>query len=370
VNIYGDRTVDQELPGRLTRAFSKYPRVYFNFSGGKDSLVVAWSIERLVLDGLIDPSRVIVLFVDEEAIYPCVERVVLEWRDRFLRLGCRFEWLCLPFKHYSCFNMLFNDESFVLWERGKESVWVRPMPEFAVREHALFCPGDRYQQFLGRIMDGPKMIGLRATESRQRARAIARGVTARSRGTSEVYHLYPIYDWSTRDVWRFLLEHHVDIPDAYMNMWKAGVSQNHLRISQFFSIDTAPSLVSLMEFYPGLYDRVLAREPNAYLAMHYYDSSMFRRNTARRRQLERDQVVDWEARLLAELRDPDRAGTQEARGVTSLLIRFGARIRRMKSSDRQRVMRQLFQCVNAGDPKLRGLRGVMSTIGRIHDQDL
>lgn len=35
-------------------------------------------------------SRIIVVFFDEEAIYPDVEQIALEWRSRFMSLGASF----------------------------------------------------------------------------------------------------------------------------------------------------------------------------------------------------------------------------------------------------------------------------------------
>ena len=41
-----------------------------------------------------------------------------------------------------------------------------------------------------------------------------------------------------------------------------------------FSIDTARNLVKMDEYYPGLMERITRREPNAYLAALYWDSSI------------------------------------------------------------------------------------------------
>ena len=60
-----------------------------------------------------------------------------------------------------------------------------------------------------------------------------------------------------------------------------------MRVSQFFSIDTAKSLVKMNEYYPDLMERIVRREPNAYLASLYWDSEMFGRSTAARKQNEK-----------------------------------------------------------------------------------
>ena len=64
--------------------FSNGVTVYLSFSGGKDSLVLADIILKMIHAGEVDPKLLIVLFIDEEAIYASVEQTVLEWRTSFL----------------------------------------------------------------------------------------------------------------------------------------------------------------------------------------------------------------------------------------------------------------------------------------------
>lgn len=85
---------------RIRNIFSNGVPVSVAFSGGKDSLCLAGIIEELVLDGSIDPSLLTVQFIDEDAIFPCIERTVKEWRLRFLSIGTKFEWYALEVKHF------------------------------------------------------------------------------------------------------------------------------------------------------------------------------------------------------------------------------------------------------------------------------
>ena len=53
------------------------------------------------------------------------------------------------------------------------------------------------------------------------------------------------------------------------------------------------------EYYPDLMERIVRREPNAYLASLYWDSEMFGRSTAARKQNEKGiQEKDYKAALL------------------------------------------------------------------------
>lgn len=350
-------TTDRALYQRLERAFAKYPKLYFSFSGGKESLVIATAIRELVRGGKIDGKKLIVIFIDEEAIYPCVEKVVHAWRGRFRAMGARFEWLCVPFKHFNCFNSLQNDESFILFEPGKESVWCRQPPAFALRTHPLFIKGDKYQDWGERLDDAPTIIGIRAEESVQRSTALAYA-------KKNTHNIYPVYDWSLNDVWLFLRDHKVVIPDAYVNMYKVGVPPNRLRISQFFSIDTAQSLVRMVEFYPGLYERIIAREENAYLAMYYWDSEMFRRMSRSRKELER--TGEWRQRFYAKLKTADSKGQYRYRVAALLILRHGKIIESMPEGKKNAIYRSLYDIITTGDPKKRLQRSIYSAVGQFY----
>ena len=87
---------------------------------------------------------------------------------------------------------------------------------------------------------------------------------------------HPLYDWRDTDIWRYIRDKELAFPDTYMHLYQTGSTRRQMRISQFFSIDTARSLVKMEEYEPGLMDRITRREPNAYLAALYWDTEMFR----------------------------------------------------------------------------------------------
>ena len=288
--------VVQAAEMRIKNVFKNGLPVYLSFSGGKDSLCLSQLILNLAQRGEIDLSQMTVHFIDEEAIFPCMEAKVKEWRKKFLLMGAKFEWYCLEVKHFNCFNQLTNDETFICWDHTKKNVWVRQPPSFAIRTHPLLKPRiDAYQNFLPRLeADGIGMIGIRTAESIQRLLNIASMFRA-GKNMTETHQVFPIYDWKDSDVWMYLKQEQVDIPDIYLYLWQSGTRKNGLRVSQFFSVDTARSLVKMNEYYPDLMDRVIRREPNAYLAALYWDSEMFGRSTKARRELEDETQKDYRA---------------------------------------------------------------------------
>ena len=171
---------------RVRNIFRNGLPVYFSFSGGKDSLALAQVVLSLAQAGEIDLHQLIVQFIDEEAIFPCIEDMVMKWRRIFMTYGARFDWFCLEVRHFNCFNQLENDESFICWDSKKRDVWIRKPPAFAVRTHPkLRARQDTYQTFLARAnTDGISIVGVRMSESVQRLQYIA-SVDGRRGGAAE-----------------------------------------------------------------------------------------------------------------------------------------------------------------------------------------
>lgn len=347
---------------RITNVFNNGLPVFMSFSGGKDSLCMAQLVYNLVQRGKVNPSQLVVQFIDEEAIFPCIEKTVKNWRKRFILMGAKFEWYCLEVRHYNCFNELSNDESFICWDREKEDVWVRQPPSFAIRSHQLLKPRvETYQDFLPRTcQSGITMTGIRTAESVQRLQNIATMTRAGKTMTAK-HQIFPIYDWTNNDVWLYLLNEHVEIPDIYLYLWQAGTRKGQLRVSQFFSIDTARSLVKMNEYYPDLMERVIRREPNAYLAALYWDSEMFGRNSATRRSIEADSdKKDYKAELIKMFNNMDMYFTTEhKRQIASKYRNFFIRVAPIATEKDYKI---IYEGLISGDPKLRTYRALFQRI--------
>ena len=332
---------------RIKNIFENDCEIIFSTSGGKDSICVNDLLFKMASAGEIDKSKLRILFVDEEAIYPCVEKIVLNMRKQWLTLGVPFDWYALEFKHFNCLNYLTQDESFICFDRHKKEVWIRKPPPFAIRSDArLRVVRDTYQDFFLRVNRGKIQItGVRAAESIQRARSIADG----SLGNTGM--AAPLYDWKDKDVWKYISDNGLTIPDAYLFMFQCGIAKNRMRISQFFSIDTAGSLVKMGEFYHELFDKICAREPNANLALLYYDTELFRRAKNVK------DKTDYKQKTLELLKHPEKINYSGAvkiiRGVKILYTQYGAHWTRKE-------WKAAYQILTAGDPKARSLRALRS----------
>lgn len=348
---------------RLINVFNNGLPVYMSFSGGKDSLCLAQLVLSLIQRGKINPKQLTVQFIDEEAIFPCIESIVLAWRKKFMLVGAKFEWYCIEVKHFNCFNELSNDETFICWDSLKKNVWVRQPPKFAIREHPLLKPRkDAYQDFLPRICnDGITIVGIRTAESVQRLQNIAL-MTKVGKNCTSKKQIFPIYDWSNNDVWLYLKEQKVEIPEIYLYLWQSGSGKGQLRVSQFFSIDTAKSLVKMNEYYPNLMERIIRREPNAYLAALYWDSEMFGRKTRNRKELEGSiqKQRDYKAELLILFNDMEKNfPSTHKRYVAERYRNFFLQISAIAT---QKDCQCIYEGLISGDPKLRTFRALYQRV--------
>lgn len=344
-----DINVVEAAEKRIVDAFNKNKTICLSFSGGKDSICLSDMVIKTMQKYGIAFNRLLVIFFDEEAIYPDVEQIVLQWRSKFMALGAKFYWFCLPIRHYNCCNQLANDETFICWEQGKQAQWIRPMPKFAIRQHAKFKAGMSYQEFSKCVFKSVGlMVGLRISESIQRRSAVGA-----MKGSN---FIYPIYDWRDKDIWLYIQRNNLQIPQTYISLYKCGVQLNKLRISQFFSIDTIKTLPKLMEFYPDLYEAVLRREPNADLVMLYWDTDMFRSSRQDRafgQEAEKDYEAMFKEAMKQAAEHPDMyAGYRPAKQLYS----------RCTSKVTQKTWHKMYQLLIAGDPKRRSYRVIIGDI--------
>ena len=357
-------TVVEAAVKRIKNVFSNGVPVYMSLSGGKDSICMADLVYQLIRKGEIDPKQLTLVFIDEEAIYDCCIEAMMQWRKKFLMAGCpEFRWYCLPLKQVSCFNQLENSESWITWEPGKEDVWVRKPPPFAIMQ-SPYLTGigkENYQTFLPRITkDGIMLTGVRAAESVQRLQYMAMLNLGR-KGITGNNIIFPIYDWKDKDVWLYIRDHHLDIPEAYLWIYQAGENRHSLRISNFFAADSLRGLKHVAETDPDLWSRIEKREPNAYLVMLYWDTEWYKRRSATRRKNEAGEKKDYK-----ELTRQMLFENFDKHFTNPTTRRVAAQYKRLyiktDGMARPRDYRKMHDALIAGDPKMRSLRAIFQDI--------
>lgn len=347
---------------RIKNIWSHSPRMYLSFSSGKDSLCCAHLLLSMAQAGEIDISKLTVNFIDEEGLYPSMVRTAEVWREKFLLAGAKFNWYCLPFKQVCTLDGLSASESWITWEPGKEDVWMRTPPPYAIVQsnHIKYAGEMNYQTFLDKACaDGITIVGLRTAESYTRLQMVAQS-------KMDIYNsgnFYPIYDWTDNDIWLYIKENQIDFPEVYMRLYEAGVPKRMLRLSAFFGDKTTQGLRWVAETDPDLWERIERRMPNAYLVMLYWDSEMFARSTRKRGEIEADSGDEKnykEICLDMLFKNPDkyRIAPDTKRWLTTwrrTFIEFGPYME-------NRDYRKMYECILAGDPKGRDLRSFQTTM--------
>lgn len=347
---------------RIKNLFASGCKVYLSFSCGKDSAVVSSLTYDLIMAGEIDRKQLTIIFVDEEGLYKSMVDAAMKWRKRFVSIGVPFLWLCLPFKQVSVLDHLSASESWITWEPGKEDIWIREPPPFAVRQHpCIRYPGEmNYQTFCKKAFkDGIQMIGLRTAESLTRLQCISRSdMTKLTPGGA----FYPIYDWKDKDVWLYIKERGLDFPEIYMRLFEAGVQRHQLRLCAFFGDCGTQGLRWIAETDNDLWQRIEKREPNAYLVLLYWDSEMFRRSSNKRRELEADEAPKDYCALCKDILFLNTDKYTIAADTIKHLKSWRSLFIKTYGVAQQKHYKRMYEGLLYGDPKMRILRILWSVI--------
>lgn len=347
---------------RIRNVFSNKCKVYLSFSCGKDSLCLSSITYDLIISGEIDKSLLTIIFIDEEGLYPSMVDNAMRWRQKFQSIGVPFLWFCLPFKQVSVIDHLSSSESWITWEPGKEGIWMRDMPPFAIRAHPLLhYPGEmNYQTFCKKAFkDGIQMVGLRTSESLTRLKTLASVHYDKVEGGT---CFFPIYDWKDTDVWLYIRNRGLEFPDIYMRLFEAGVSRRALRLCCFFGDCSTQGLRWIAETDHELWERIERREPNAYLVLLYWDSEMFRRNSRKRGQLEEDQEPKDYRAMCEDLLFLNTDKYTIAKDTAETLPHWRTFFIRTYGIATQKHYKTMYEGILYGDPKKRVLRILWSTV--------
>lgn len=271
--VYMPETVEVAARRRISYIFDEFENIVVSISGGKDSTVLCW----LALQEARKRNRKIgIFFLDEEVVYQStveqVDYLMNLYPENTIRL-----WFQFPFKLTNATS--FEEGQLICWEPGKHKIWMRPKAEYSIQH----IPWDRSKQTIRDhnkgfgfydVLDNFQasrpntafLIGLRATESMNRFRAVAKNPgykdcfwctkVGRAEGSAS---FYPIYDWNFHDVWKFIYDNQIRYSRIYDYQWKKGMHKQEIRVSSLIHEKSFKALVDLPEFEPKTYDKLLKR---------------------------------------------------------------------------------------------------------------
>jgi predicted phosphoadenosine phosphosulfate sulfurtransferase len=256
---------------RIARVFDDFDRIYVSFSACKDSTVML----HLVCDEARKRGKIVgVLMVDLEGQYQLTIEHAEAMKQQYADCTEWF-WICLPIHLRNAVSMY--EPFWKCWDPEAKEQWIRQPPEHAITDPKHFFwfeDGMEFEEFVPLFGDWYSegnpcacFVGIRTDESLNRFRTISSRTKERWHGlgwttqvTKHCWNAYPIYDWTTSDLWHW----HAINPgkrhnELYDIMHKAGVPLGHMRICQPYGDDQRRGLWLFHLIEPQTWARVVAR---------------------------------------------------------------------------------------------------------------
>jgi predicted phosphoadenosine phosphosulfate sulfurtransferase len=256
---------------RISKVFDNFERYYISFSGGKDSTVMS----HLVLQEARRRNTTVgMLIIDLEAQYTNTITHIREMIQEYADVIDLY-WVCPELLLRNAVSDF--EPKWCCWEQEKKSIWVRQKPKEAydLTKLDFYAPKMEFEEFMvlfGKWYAKHKktagFIGIRSDESLHRYRAI----TADKKGlvfkdwkwttkiNSNLYNVYPIYDWRTEDIWVFHFKYkELSHNKIYDLMTRAGVKLSNQRLCQPFGDDQKRGLWLYHILEPDTWYKLLNR---------------------------------------------------------------------------------------------------------------
>jgi len=268
---YINKTVLDAARERIAYIFDEFENIIVSISGGKDSTVLA---HLALLEANRRGRKVGIFFLDEEVVYDStikqIEYVMSMYPENATKL-----WLQVEF--YLTNAASLTESQLKCWEHGKSHLWLRKKNPQAIwhkpwdqaketvrDKNKGFGFYDALENFQNSRENTAFLVGLRATESPNRWRAVSKNP-----GYKDVFwctkmkhgnvSMYPLYDWNFHDVWKYIYDTGLKYSKIYDYMHKKGMGIQEIRVSSLIHEKSFKALVELPEFEPKTYNRLLKR---------------------------------------------------------------------------------------------------------------
>ncbi len=260
MKVYSELNVYDMGIKRMEYIFDEFEEVVVGFSGGKDSTVIL----HLAIEVARKRNRlpIKVLFIDQEA----------EWQhniDYVRRVMDMPEvepmWFQMPIRIFNATS--YNQEWLWCWKEGDEWMREKEPDAITVNDYGTDRFADLFGAILRKDFKGIKttyVAGVRTQESPARYSGLTNGITYKwltygRKHNNLHYTLYPIYDWTTDDVWKAIHENDWDYTKVYDFMWQHGVAIKDMRISNLHHETAVHALYILQEIEPKTWNKLTKR---------------------------------------------------------------------------------------------------------------
>lgn len=256
--------------------FKEFNNVLVAFSCGKDSGVMLNVTYQYAKDhGCLD--RLAMYYMDYEADYQSTDDFAYRSFNKNFE-GIRKYWLCLPVSAQCSCSM--SEVYWTPWDKDMKKLWVKPMPE---SEHVVnednvpfaFVKGtygadtriNFCKWYASKYGKTAVLVGLRMDESLNRRAAITsqhrvnmyKGIRWSKKINDDTYSFYPLYDWTTSDIWTANARFGFDYNKAYDLMYMAGMSPYEMRIASPFHSCGQASLKLYRALSPNTWGKMISR---------------------------------------------------------------------------------------------------------------
>lgn len=255
---------------RIAFTFDNFERIYLSFSAGKDSTVM---LHMVAQEARARGRRIGVLMIDWE----CQIGLTIDFAKKMFDIYADVidpYWVALPIKTWNACSQI--EPEWTAWDPAKTDLWVRQPEKMSITDESFFpfyytgMPFEEFTpafaQWYAQGKSCACFVGIRADESLNRFRAIARDDKPKFKGkqwTTQVegiaWNIYPIYDWKTQDIWRFHGKTGLDYNRLYDRMHQAGMKISQMRICEPFGDEARKGLWLYQIVDPAMWAKVVLR---------------------------------------------------------------------------------------------------------------
>lgn len=258
--FYSEKNVYEAALDRMRYIFSEFSdrKIIVSLSGGKDSTVVMHLAHEVM--GEFGYEKLPVFFLDQEIEAPMtidyIRRVMsLPWVEPM--------WVQSFYKKWNA-----NGECWLnVWGPGEK--WMRPKEPNSYHDIPQIAGLDEdkhniYELASHAIYPGCiNMTGVRIDESPTRRDAFLwrptyKGITWATRSMEDSYTFCPIYDWNTKDIWKYIFMKHLDYNEIY-NYYFTKMGLNKMRVGAFVNQQSIRNLSEIKEIDQKFYDDCIKR---------------------------------------------------------------------------------------------------------------
>jgi len=274
------QTVLEAARERIAWLFDEFENdiITVSFSGGKDSTVtLALALDEAERRGRLPLP---VVFIDQEAEWGATIEYV-----RAVMYDPRVEpyWLQVPIKLFNSASM--SDTWLMCWDEGQKEKWIHPKDPIAITENKYGT--DRFKELFSAFSKTTwpdrrvlSLGGVRTEESPNRyagltGQATYKWATWGKRDNKNTFAMYPLYDWSYTDIWKFIHERNLPYCKVYDYMYQRGVPVLQMRVSNLHHETAVHNLYYLQEVEKETWNRLVDRLGGVAGVRHIKKKDMF-----------------------------------------------------------------------------------------------